>query len=502
MTGIQHTQILPAANSRANNLFRLSMSILLVIAAAIGPLWPFSLVNGAGFHDNQRILEVFCVLMSGLFGIAFLIMNRDEKVRRLYDRHLMFFFALFFVLGFVSSIIAYSPRHALFEWANFLLLGIMCLLIASEMRAKGDALLDKVLLLCGVGAAFYIFIEIIVYIAAISAGAQPANELLIRGFDNFRFFNHVQTTTLPLLGLLAVRSNERWKKVFSWIVLSMWWTLFFLTVGRGTFVGLLAGMSVTIVFLRRDALPWCKVMMYSALLGMGLYFLFYVLIPISQGLRPFGFLFVLVGRTVADPTSLRLPLWIRAWEILAAHPWLGAGPMHFAHFGRAVQNGAHPHNWVLQIACEWGIPAFLSLVATLALGFKKLLATRRYLAPADKQNRLILAAWLTTGIAILVDGLVSGLFVMPSSQLWIALYIGCAWGWICSVTPVQAEATMRLSVPMRIGGVAGLLLLIYFLGNGLWPEILNLPLHEEQNLQREIYADPIMHPRTWLGGYF
>ncbi|HWX03378.1 O-antigen ligase family protein [Collimonas sp.] len=504
MLGIFRTTVFPVLNavSAASARLQQPLVILVVILAVVGPLWPFAFINGTGFHDNQRILEIISIGMALLFSLAFLVRASHSRILPMYERRAVFFLTLFFSLGLVSSAVAYSPRHALFEWANFLSLGITSMLIASEMRTKGDGLLDKVLLLCGIGSALYILLEIVVYLAMINAGGQPANEMLIAGFGNYRFFNHVQTVTLPLLGLLAARSGTGKKKIFSWIVMSAWWALLFLTAGRGTFFGILAGMGVTVMCLRKASLPWCKVMLYSALLGFSVYLLFYVLIPISLGLQPFGFLFSVVGRTMANPDSSRLPLWIRAWEMIAAHPWLGAGPMHFAHFGRSVQNGAHPHNWMLQIASEWGIPALLCLVAALVLGFRKLLAARRYPELKDGKNQLILAAWLTTGVAILVDGLVSGLFVMPSSQLWIALYIGCAWGWLCSVAPSTVATTMRLSAVMRVGGVISVTVLIYFLGHGVWPEIRNLPFYEEQSLQKELYPNPAYHPRIWLGGYF
>lgn len=141
-------------------------------------------------------------------------------------------------------------------------------------------------------------------------------------------------------------------------------------------------------------------------------------------------------------------------------------------------------------------------MAAIWLGFKRLLAVRQYLDPKDAKNRTTLAAWLTIGVAILVDGLVSGLVVMPTSQLWIALYIGCAWGWIVSMTSAAQTSTVRLSMTMRVGGIVILLASIYFLFNGLWPEILNLPAYEEQNLQKDLYPHPLLRPRIWAGGYF
>ncbi|WP_211473648.1 O-antigen ligase family protein [Collimonas humicola] len=474
------------------------ISYLIVIAAVLSPFLVFSLVRGAGFHDNQRIVEVFCAALSGILVVAYLL--RNNSINRLSDRLPICLLALFFSLGAVSGVFAYGPRYAFLEWANFLLLFAMSGLIASELAIKGDVLLDQILRLCGIGCAFYILIEIIIYAALIQHGGQPLNAWFVFGFDNYRFFNHVQTISLPLLGLLVCRNNYSKKNILPWLVVSIWWTLLFVSAGRGTFIGLLAGISVSLFCLRREALPWCRVMLRSALIGMAVYFLFYVLIPLALGLQPFGFLFSVIGRTIENPDSSRWPLWVRAWEIMLAHPWLGAGPLHFAHFGRDVQIGAHPHNWVLQIACEWGIPALFCLVSAIAIGFKSLLATRQYLGLADMKNQATLAAWMAIGVAILVDGLVSGLIVMPTSQLWIALYLGCAWGWVVSIRP--AAAGLFLTRSIRIFGVIAMLAAIYFLANGLWPEILNLPLYEKQNLQKELYKNPAYRPRIWLGGFF
>jgi O-antigen ligase len=475
-------------------------SLVITISAIISPFCLFSLVGGAGYHDNQRIIEVFCVALVAIFIIIGLL--RNAFIPRLHNDGVICLLILFFLFGLLSSALSYSSRYAHFEWANLLLLFAISCLIAKEIVVNGETLLDQILRLCGLGCVFYIFIEIIIYAAVINVGGQPSNAVLIYGFDNYRFFNHVQTITLPLLALLTCHSNVGKKKIFAWAVTSIWWALLFVSAGRGTFVGLLAGICLTWLCLRQDAWPWCRVMLWSALIGLGAYFLFYVLVPLALGLQPFGFLFSVVGRTIANPDSSRWPLWVRAWEIMLAHPWLGAGPLHFAHFGRDVQIGAHPHNWVLQIACEWGIPALLCLMMAIGLGFKKLLSVRQYLKSTDVKNHLTLAALLTIGVAILVDGLASGLIVMPTSQLWIALYIGCAWGWVVSVTPVQAEVGLHLSMPIRACGAIAMLAAIYFLANGLWPEILNLPLYEEQNLQKDLYANPAYRPRIWLGGYF
>ncbi|AIY43498.1 pilin glycosylation enzyme [Collimonas arenae] len=477
-----------------------SVAYLVVFAVLFSPLLFFPLVPGAGFHDNQRIIEIFCstaaIIVFALYLARNISVNWSGNIR------LICLLVIFFALGLVSSLFAYSMRHALFEWANSLSLFGMSYIIAREVARESDALFDQILRLCGIGCTFYIFVEIVIYIAIIATGRQPSNGGLIFGFNNYRFFNHVQTITLPLLCLWSSRVDGGGKKMFAWGVASIWWTLLFLSASRGTFIGVLAGICVTLFYLRKAAFPWCRQILWTAMTGLGLYFLFYVLVPLSLGLQPFGFLFSVLDRTIENPSSSRWRLWVRAWEMTLAYPWLGAGPLHFAHYSRDAQIGAHPHNWVLQIASEWGVPALLCLITAIALGFKKLLAVRKHLEPIDSKSHLTLAALLTTAVAILVDGLVSGLIVMPTSQLWIVLYVGCAWGWTAAMTPVKVVTAMRLSPLVRIGGLIGVVMLIYFICNGLWPEIGNLPFYEEKNLQKDIYADPAYRPRVWLGGYF
>lgn len=480
---------------------RAFISYMVVAGAVVSPLLIVSLVPGASFHDNQRIIETFIAAVGAAYAAVRCcqpVSNGTISQSRIY--HVL---AIFFLLGLGSSIAAYSSRFAFFEWANFLLLFSISSLISAEIVSRDDRFLDKILYLCVLGCAFYIFIEVVIYAAILNVGGQPLDSEFFFGFSNYRFFNHVQTVTLPLLGLFVVRTDGKKKRIFGWAVISAWWALLFLSAGRGTFIGLLAGICVAWFYLRQQVLPWGWTMLWSALIGLAAYFLFYVLVPLALGLQPFGFLFSVFGRTIENPGSSRWPLWVRAWEIMVAHPWLGAGPLHFAHFGRDVQLGAHPHNWILQIACEWGIPALLCLLTAIAFGFKRLLTIRQYLDPMDIKNHLTLAAWLTIGVAILVDGLVSGLIVMPTSQLWIALYIGCAWGWVASITRMQPDARLlRLPMTIRICVAIVMLAAIYLLANGLSPEIRNLPLYEEQSLQKELYSDPILRPRIWLGGYF
>jgi hypothetical protein len=187
--------------------------------------------------------------------------------------------------------------------------------------------------------------------------------------------------------------------------------------------------------------------------------------------------------------------------MVAANPLLGAGPLHFAHVAAADENAAHPHNWALQIASEWGIPALLCLLGALALGARGLLRAGAAVAPADTGNQHILAGLLATGTAIVTDGLLSGLIVMPQSQLMIALYLGLALGWSVRFGRGQAD---RAPLGLLQRGLAGLVLLgaLTGLAAGTWPELAERATGADLRPAVAALNGNVHWPRLWHAGFF
>ena len=463
-----------------------------VMSLAISPFLVFPFVSGAHFYDNQRLVEIFCVLFA--LVLVWFQWVHGAAIPQLLGRPLMLLLALFFLLGLASSGTAYSPRHAFLDWANLLLLFGAAWLVAAEISAKGEQLLDKLLLFCGLACAAYLLLEIAIYLSVLKAGIQPKPSQLIVGFDNYRFFNYVQTIALPMLGLLAARLPERGRRLFWWGITALWWMLLYVSAGRGTFVGLTVAIAVVWCALGKSAWAWCRAMLLAALAGLLAYLFFYVFIPVARGLAPFGLLLTTVERSVENPTSSRLQLWIRALEMVAEDPWLGAGPLHFAHYGRDLEISASPHGWPFQIGSEWGLPALLVLCGALALALFKLWQLRKLVAAKDQST---LTAWLVTGLAILVDGVVSGLIVMPTSQLWIALYVGCAWGWTCARSPTVKTVDLRPSKVRLVCVTLAALLLIYAVAGGIWPELKGLGFTDACYSERTL-----RFPRIFIDGGF
>ena len=470
--------------------WRSVFAFVIATCLVISPFLMVPLVSGAAVYDNQRLIEIF----GGILALAVISCHlmSGTPIPLLFSRPIAILLVLFFSLGFISSATAYSPRHAFFDWANLLLLLGIAWLIAWEVSIRKDVLLDKLLMVCGLAAALYLLMTIFIYILVLKAGIQPSPSQLIVGYNNYRFFNHVQTISLPLLGLLAARMHDRGRRIFWWMITALWWMLLFVGFGRGTLMGLTVAIAIVWYTMPKVAGAWCRSMALAGVAGLIAYLFFYWAIPLLQGMEPFGLLFSSLSRTVESPTSGRLLLWARAVEMMLADPWLGGGPAHFAHYGRDIPYGAHPHSWVLQIGSEWGIPALLLLSGALALAMLRLWQLRKIISAANQDT---LTAWLVAGAAISVDGFVSGLIVIPTSQLWIALYVGCAWGWTRSLSPAVKTIDRKRSAGVRIMAIMAAFLMTYPLVHLTW--------HELRDIQSNPYSKEVTYrPRIFLDGDF
>ena len=479
---------------------------LLGLLIAISPLIPFQTLSNTGYNDGQRIVTSL-YLMVGMLLVGWRLVCKKLLLVSMSGKNIDVSI-LFWGLGVMSSMASYSPRHAFYEWANLAMLFLVSWMIATELARNFSDLLDLTLLLCGVGCSLYIFQALVAYVSALVVGQQPDPRDLIVGFDNYRFLNHVQTISLPLMGLLAIRrfksgTSAYFNPTYWFVTLLLWWMLTFVSAGRGTFLGVWSGMLVVLALHPRQAWPWFRTMSLSCAAGLAAYLFFYWLVPLLYGLQPFGFLIDVAQRTAADPGSGRWPLWQRSIELVLSHPWLGVGPLHFAHYSQDLKIAAHPHNAPLQIASEWGLPALIALGALVFSGARVLLSAGRAVLPTDFRNQALFSAFAATGVSIIVDSMVSGLIVMPASQLWITLYLGCAWGWAVSQIRHVKPRKPTISSPIRYALLGGILMLIGLHAKGLWPELSDLPGHETRSKSLGFYTEGShFTPRVWRAGYF
>ena len=183
----------------------------------------------------------------------------------------------------------------------------------------------------------------------------------------------------------------------------------------------------------------------------------------------------------------RLQLWAQAWQVITSEPLLGMGPMNFAALGDSF--AAHPHNWVLQLAAEWGIPA---LMIALWILWRLGQSVRTSLRVGGGNDLDLLAPLIATLVG-LVYGLVDGNLVMPVSQTMFAFSLGILLGntW----TSQTSEPSSRTAVFASIAGilVAALCLLSYV--------AVTLPQQaDSENAWRRVSKYQDFAPRFWEQG--
>ena len=373
-------------------------------------------------HMEKRVLEIGLLILSGGLLLASHKARRQWlSVFRSLPWHSRWGLGAVLSLGVVSSLVAPSSFYALLEVGHFVLLFAVAGLVAAAVR-RGSGRVGLVLLgVVTTSVALYAAYFAVGYGMHLTmAGIEPWPDGSTN-FSNIRIFNQYQTWTLPLLAgaVLAVPQGWRMARGGVFGILSLWWALVLASNVRGTVVAVtLATIVVGLVF-RGRAKRWLAVQGAGLLAGVLLYYILFL-----SGTAPP----VVDELANTGSNERRLQLWRTCLEMAWAHPWLGAGPMHFAWPPYHFAKGASPHSAPMQWLSEWGIPSTLTM-SGLAIwgGWRWIRQERDRLLGRGKLDPVAVAlvASLLAGAA---HSMVSGLTLAPLSQVFLACLGGWAWG--------------------------------------------------------------------------
>lgn len=390
-------------------------------------------VNDYSFYDQKRIAQGFVLVLSSFFFLFYIYKYEVTGFVKPVKAAL----ALLLALLVASSLFAPIQRWAFLElgWYIFLFalmlinvhlylydkkhflkvlsLGIVALCVIYSSRVYADYIIGIFLDYWTVWPnqrRFKIMYE--------GVNLFPSGFL---GFSNYRFFNHLQTWSLPLLVFVyqyyrkTLISGLRYLLLF---FISSWWMLVFASDARGTMLASVCSLIFVGLLYKKKVYEFFKIYGITALTGLALYFVLF-LYPASGGKE--------ILTRFHD--SGRFEVWMLAFNRILDNPLLGLGPMHFNFVPNNPLMKA-PHNIILQFAAEWGIPA-LFLFAGLTLGgfyffVKQSLDLATNETKSDDINlRIALIASLT---AALVHALFSGIYNTPLSQLLGTVVIGAILG--------------------------------------------------------------------------
>ncbi len=449
---------------------------LFLAICVLMPLWHPLEIEFSEFNI-KRIAEILLLAGSGLL----LIVSSNLRIGWL-ERFLQLpelarlGIVAFFALGVVSTLQAALPKYA------FLEIGLMALLFFFTLSIAAETTLQEK---TSGRIVWLIFSAIGFYCIAFYANLflPYGNNTFSPGFSNLRFLAQFQAWTLPLVTLpLYLKAEVRgWQRGLILSVATLWWGIAFFNSAKGLAIAL--GVSTLLIGLLmqdRSTRSWLLLQFKVLAAGLALYLILSAVTSVG------GYLTGIEGSV-----GSRLTLWQQSFEFVRQHPLLGIGPLHLANHYNAL--GAHPHNSLLQLAAEWGVPAMLIVLALFIWGFGSWLkGCSGRQTPMD----IALSVSLATGA---VYSLASGILVMPLSQIAMTLVVGLALG------RHQTQARVRTEIAPKtqwLLGAALILILIRFT-LVLFPEVLHLPRDQFVWIATHSQNGHVqLHPRFWQQGWF
>ena len=441
--------------------------------------------------DAKRLAEVTLILLA-LFSLS--ISSRAQQALYLFCKiiSLKSRYALICILIvgiFSAKFSALVGAQAIVEIITlFSLLLVSLLCVPAFQFFRGKSIYFVLAMILSIGVMDIQFMSY--YVAFLLTDFPFSIHNFFFSFANPRFFNQYQIFTMPVVSCLVLSKHPFLQKnrikYTLWGIAILWWLIFFTSQGRGVIVAVMTS-TLIIAFIYRDkATLFLKRTAILFVLGLLTYKLLFELVP-----------YVISGGTKNLDIPLNLTssgrltkLWPDAINFILNSPWLGIGPMHYTSL-IGQQYVSHPHNSILQIGAEWGIPA---LILVLFLIYRSFTAwvnkfNKHTLSIITEENLFVLGlsfSLLSGGIY----SLFSGVIVMPMSQITATLVIGLA----MSVYFPQYEASLEApSRSWRMTLLFGFLGVYYFwlLSPELIPQFID-PMYFSHH-----FLQPNSGPRFW-----
>lgn len=390
------------------------------------------------------------------------------------------------ILALTSSILAPFPKESLQEISLFLLLfmfGIICQFLSRNNKNLIDRLFIVTTLL---GALLFVCHFVTCYLVAVVSNIAFSWVTPFVSFSNVRFFSQYQAYTLPILVIPLITFNLplRWRTV-ALLFLAFWWALHFATGTRSVWVALLVTILFLLIFLKDQARQWLIWQLAGMLIG-GIFYLAFDYLTIGNSLYGLG---SITKRGLDD--NGRWPLWLSAFEMIKNHPLLGIGPMHFAFNNFTI--AAHPHNSVLHITAEYGLPAVLIAVYLVVAFLKKAVAW--CIKPTYNENPQINIALTAALVCGLCDSLFSGNIIMPHSQMMLFM-IG---GWLIG----RNQATDLVSIELQtLQGKGRTLALVAAVLAAITIQLNGVQSYYSYMERTQFSVPEYAHPRFWNDGHW
>ncbi|MES2501730.1 MAG: O-antigen ligase family protein [Pseudomonadota bacterium] len=438
------------------NVLNATIILLFVALVVVLPSWHFMTPFTIWFMDGQRILELLLLSLVLMGGVSVKKSHSNNSIPILFNPKIRYALFILLALAIVSSVLAISPRHALIEVSTFAALCYLALYVA-YLFCEHEAHFIKYFI-CALWASMLLFM--ITFYVVYAAAAVNRIPLIwpqpFIGFTNIRHFNQYQLWGLGLISLpLLYIEFKKHTRIFLQLVLAAWWAMLFYSASRGVLLAWGFGLVMTVAVYRKLAWPLVKLQLVQITAGFLAYYFLFKLLPAFLKLQ------LVTGTVMRETANDRLALWLQAINLVKESPLFGVGPMHFAW---NYQISAHPHNSVLQVAAEFGLPAILIILAVAAYGIYcwiNRFSAHNISTQSIKHKQLAVVLFFTI-MASAAYSLVDGVIVMPISQVLMFTIFGLMIGHYCNrETKTTIDTSLQRSRFRPIFAVVVLLAMIW-----------------------------------------
>ncbi|MBK2106357.1 O-antigen ligase family protein [Francisella philomiragia] len=343
---------------------------------------------------------------------------------------------MFFMFGIVSSVFAISPSIA-FKGVSVTFLQFFCVLfIAGYVRDnfKSVQYFYVIILLSLIffGGALFLQLSLANYsvYGAVVAGNIQKVLLFIYNCLNPRFLDNYFSWFLPLLLLPWFIDLRPIYKIGSFIALTIVWFVLINHAFRTIFAEYIVIIPLLFIFARKNFKIVVLILGLTLVCG-GLLDLFYT-----------HFISAVDNTNIKSSADLirggfsgRIPLWNEAFWVGIEHPFTGVGQWNYLAITKRPDG--YPHNLLLEIWSQWGIPAFIAAIIVIITAVKNLLKKRVDICA--NPYHCIFVMMLTAGM---IDGMLNAMF-----KTALGLF-GCVFvfGFCLSIFVKQSRHNIDVSV--------------------------------------------------------
>lgn len=336
-------------------------------------------------YDQQRLLQIIFLIINAIFFIKSGLYLKIHLSIYLF----LFVFSILFII--------FQKKYLLFVDLTFYFL--LSLVVLNFSKNNMGAKVFDLVIYFPIFNILFLFFSLIDFFYSLEIKDWHLNYSNIRLYDS---------ALIPIIFymfyIFSYLKNSR-KKLISILMVCYLISLFF-DGARAALGAICIGLVVTSFFYRtkKEALKQLKAPFFLLFIALGFYAVYILIIHLLYD----GMIKATIVRTT---TSLRWEIWNYTIQEWFKNPILGNGGGSLLWLNNGNFSVLHPHNFIILWLTEYGLVGILHLILLFYIFFK-VFVNRYYLHP-------ILFAGL---IAIVVDGLLSGSWIYPDTQILIALF--------------------------------------------------------------------------------